>query len=265
MLTFGTSQFWMPFTTGAIFVIPLILFVWMLDRLPPPNIRDIENRTQREPMTRKERIAFFSRFAWGLVLLVMAYTFLTAFRDFRDNFSAEMWNRLGYGKMPAIFTLTEIPVAITVLLVISLIMLIKDNKTALMINFALIIFGFLITGAGTLLFSFHLINPPFWMILTGAGLYLGYVPFNAILFDRLIAAFKIVSNAGFLIYLADSFGYLGSIGVLMYKNFGQPNLNWLNFFKYGAYISCILGILLISFAWIYFSRKEYKSELVKYF
>jgi hypothetical protein len=255
MLTFGTSEFWMPFATGALFAFPLILFVWMLDRLPPPNANDIQNRTRREPMTSKERIEFFSRFALGLVLLILTYALLTAFRDFRDNFSAEMWNTLGYGKMPAIFTLTEIPVAISVLLIISLIMLVKDNKKALMLNFVLIIIGFLLTGMGTLLFSLHLINAPFWMILTGAGLYLGYVPFNAILFDRLIAVFKIVSNAGFLIYLADSFGYLGSIGVLMYKNFGQQQLNWLNFFKYGAYISSTIGILLVIFAWIYFSRK----------
>jgi len=256
MLSFGTSQFWMPFVTGAIFVFPLLLFVGMLDRLPPPNESDINNRTRREPMTRSERVKFFSRFATGLVLLILAYILLTAFRDFRDNFSAEMWNSLGYGKMPEIFTLTEIPVAIFVLIIISFTMLIRNNRKALMINFVLIIIGFLISGGGTLLFNLHFIGAPFWMILTGAGLYLGYVPFNAILFDRLIAAFKIVSNAGFLIYLADSFGYLGSIGVLLYKNFGQSQLNWLSFFKTGAYISSILGIILISLSWIYFRKKN---------
>ena len=48
--------------------------------------------------------------------------------------------------------------------------------------------------------------------MLGLGTYLGYLPFNCLLFDRLIAAFGSVANAGFFIYVADSFGYLGSVG-----------------------------------------------------
>ena len=36
-------------------------------------------------------------------------------------------------------------------------------------------------------FQAHLISPFAWMILAGAGLYMAYTPFNAMLFDRLIA------------------------------------------------------------------------------
>ena len=37
-------------------------------------------------------------------------------------------------------------------------------------------------------------------------------------------------HAGFLIYVSDSFGYLGSVGVMLYKNFGTRDLSWLSFF-----------------------------------
>ena len=88
------------------------------------------------------------------------------------------------------------------------------------------------------------------------GLYLGYIPFNSVFFDRMLATFKYVGTVGFLIYLADSFGYLGSIAVVFYKNFGQPNLSWLEFFLSGGYIISVVGTLLIFGSMIYFHVKH---------
>jgi hypothetical protein len=108
----------------------------------------------------------------------------------------------------------------------------------------------------TFAFQQEWINPVWWIILVGLGLYLGYVPFNSVLFDRLIATFKYVSNVGFLIYLADSFGYLGSISVLFYKNFGQIEVSWLVFFINISYVVSILGSLLMLASLGYFLRKH---------
>lgn len=94
-------------------------------------------------------------------------------------------------------------------------MLVRNNRHALLAIHGVIIFGALLLGASTLAFQAHLLDPLSWMILTGAGLYLGYTPFNAMLFDRMIAALGNAGNAGFLIYIADSSGYLGSIALLL--------------------------------------------------
>ncbi|MBK5280240.1 MAG: hypothetical protein JJE09_15380, partial [Bacteroidia bacterium] len=99
---------------------------------------------------------------------------------------------------------------------------------------------------------------PTWMILVGMGLYFGYIQFNSIFFDRLIATFKYVSTVGFLIYLADSFGYLGSVGVLLFKEFGNTQLSWLEFFMTSGYIMSIAGSFLITASLIYFIAK-YKN------
>ena len=99
-----------------------------------------------------------------------------------------------------------------------------------MINHLIIILGMLLTGVSTFLFQQQMISAPMWMIAIGLGLYLGYVPFNSIFFDRLLAAFNYVGTVGFLIYLADSFGYLGSVGVLFFKEFGYADLSWVDFF-----------------------------------
>jgi hypothetical protein len=98
-------------------------------------------------------------------------------------------------------------------------------------------------------------------VISGFGLYICYVPFNCLFFDRFIAAFKIKGNAGFLIYLADAFGYLGSVTVLLYKNFGQSTLSWLNFFMNGAYIVAGMGVVVTTCSIIYLTKKKKKNKI----
>ncbi|MDX1759102.1 MAG: DUF5690 family protein, partial [Arenibacter algicola] len=97
----------------------------------------------------------------------------------------------------------------------------------------------------------------------GFGLYICYVPFNCIFFDRMIATFRIKGNAGYLIYIADAFGYLGSMGVLLYKNFGQSSLSWLNFFMASTYLIAVLGSIITLVSLFYFKRKYKKNLLVE--
>jgi len=47
------------------------------------------------------------------------------------------------------------------------------------------------------------------MVLTGIGLYLPYVAIHTTIFERLIAITRDRGNLGYLMYLADAFGYLG--------------------------------------------------------
>ncbi|MEM6763498.1 MAG: DUF5690 family protein [Bacteroidota bacterium] len=256
MLHWGVTEFWMPFVTAMIFIIPLVVSVWMLSQIPPPTAEDERLRTKRRPMNRAERISFIKEFGLGLVLLITVYVLLTAFRDFRDNFAAEIWQTLGYGDSPSIFTATEVPVSLGVLLVIGLTVLIKDNMRALIINHLIILVGLVMVAVSTFAFQQGWIGAPLWMILEGLGLYLGYVLYNSVFFERIIAAFKYVSNVGFLIYLADSFGYMGSVGVLLYKNFGQAELSWLSFFEISSYVMAGVGILFTTASLVYFYFKE---------
>jgi MFS family permease len=256
MRDWGTSETWMPLVTSLLFLGPLLVFLWLLDKLPPPSAEDEALRTRRQPMNAAERKRFVSNFWPGIVLFTLAYMFLTAFRDFRDNFSAEVWNTLGYGDSPEIFTTTEIPVSIAVLIVMGSLMMIRNNKLALLINHIIIFIGMVLIGVSTFLFEQHIISPPAWMILIGLGLYLGYVPFNSIFFDRLLAAFKYVGTVGFIMYVADSFGYLASVGVMLFKEFGYAELSWLQFFVSGGYVISLIGSVLIAASMLYFHNKS---------
>lgn len=256
MRDWGVSEFWMPFASAALFFAPLLIFLWLIDKLPPPSAEDEALRTKRQPMSGAERMAFVKTFGPGLVLLILSYAMLTVFREFRDNFSKEIWVSLGYGDKPEIFTQTETPVSITVLVAIAVLMVIKNNRKALIINHLMVIFGMVLTGVSTLLFQQLLISAPVWMTLVGMGLYFGYIQFNSIFFDRLLAAFTYAGTVAFLINLADSCGYVGSVTVLFYKNFGHANLSWLEFFISVGYVLSAAGTLLMAGSLYYFTRKH---------
>jgi hypothetical protein len=249
------SPFWMPAAVGAVFFPLLGLSVWGLSQLPLPSPRDEAERVRRAPMDSAARLRFLRRYGLGIALLVLAYVLITAIRDFRDNFAAEIWTALGFGHAAAVFTASELPVAVLSLTVLGVIIVVRDNMKALLVIHGVVSAGLLLLGLSTLAFQAGLLSPLAWMILSGAGLYMAYVPFNAMLFDRLIAASGTVGTAGFLIYVADASGYLGSCALLVWRNFGLVQLDWLQVFTASAYGASIVGMILIGLSAIYFLRE----------
>lgn len=255
MLHTGVSEQWMPFTTGAIFVIPMVLFVYLLERTPPPTEEDIASRSVRLPMGKEERLKLFHRFTLGLMVIIVTYLFLTVIRDIRDNFMANIWNDLGYGQTSAIFTTTEIPTTLAVLLLMSLLVLIRKNIFAFKLIHGIVLLGFGLAGASSWLFLQQKLDPVYWMTLVGLGLYTAYIPFNSIFFERMIASFRVAGNVGFLIYLADSFGYMGSVGVMLCKEIFQIRLSWAQLYPKAVVVFSIIGIAGTLFSYFYFSKK----------
>ncbi len=255
MVDYGLSQWWMPFATGTLFILPTVFFTWLLNKTPPPTAEDVALRTERKPMNREERKAFLQTFLPGLILLITGYVILTIVRDYRSNFAANIWIELGKGNDTSIFTKTEIPASVVTLFLMGMLVFVKKNIHALLLNHLIIIVGLLLCIASTLFYTNGLLSPFWWMTWLGVGLYMGYVPFNCMLFDRLIATFRYVSNAGFIIYVADSFGYLGSDVVLVMKNFMKVNLSWTEFFIRIILACSSLGIVVTAVAAFYFKRK----------
>ena len=96
--------------------------------------------------------------------------------------------------------------------------------------------------------------------MAGLGLYLGYVPYNAIFFERMIATFHYKSNIGFIIYVADSIGYLGSCALLLTKEFGRPNISWGEFFKEGVVFVAVIGGISAVLSLLYFLQSVQKHN-----
>lgn len=257
--SYHVSEYYMPFLTGAIFMLPLLIFVFCLELLPPPNDEDKRLRTERLPMSAADRKKFLMRFFPGLLLVVISYIMLTIMRDVRDNFEVEIWAGMGI-KTPSIYARIDSIIAALVLIMLSLLILIKKNITAFSIIHLMIILGCVLVGASTIMYNYKIISPITWMTMAGLGLYMGYVPYNAVFFERMIAVFKYKSNIGFAVYVADAVGYLGSVSVLLIKELGGNNISWIDFFNWGTIIVAIIGGLSTALSLVYFLQSAHATK-----
>lgn len=256
----GVSEFWLPFVTGSLFVGPMLGSIYCLTLLPPPTAEDRALRTERRPMSQSERRAFVRDFGPGLVLLIASYVLLTAFRDFRDNFGPEIMKGAGVTN-PALFARTETLVALGVLVMMALLQRVTDNFRAFTLLNGIMLAGGALVGLSTWAYTTGSLSAGNWFLLTGLGLYMGYVPCNGLYFERLVASFRYVSTVGFIVTLADWYGYLGSVGVLLYKNFGQGSISYLDFFINGAYGLAVVYVALVIGSYLYF-RARFRGAAV---
>ena len=247
------DQFWMPFVIGLIFLPPYLLSVWLLNQIPQPTDEDMQSRVERRTMDGNQRWRFVKQFLPGLLMLLIAYFFLTAYRDYRDNFGVEIFRQLGYDETEtAIFTRSELWVAFGVLGALAMLNLIKNNRWGLIGAFAIMTAGVAMMGVGTLLHDAEKISGLTWMVLCGLGSYLAYVPYGTVLFDRLIASTRTVGTAVFAIYVADAVGYGGAICVLLSKDLLAGDVSRLEFFRSFTYFLSLLGIVLLIASCCYF-------------
>lgn len=256
MDNFGISEFWMPFTTGLLFIIPLVIFANVLNKIPAPNEEDIALKKERKTLSREERKSLIKKFFLPLAGVTVLYISLTVLRDFRDNFSREIWDEMNGKTDSSIFTLTEIPISIMVLLILGFMVKVKDNLKAFAYYHYILFGGIISVALSTFFFQSGIISPFLWMTVSGFGMYLCYIPFNGIYFDRMIAAFKIKGNVGFFIYFVDAFGYLGSVSVLFLKNLSSGNQSWLQFYINLNYIIAATVLLFAVAAFLAFQEKS---------
>ena len=210
-------------------------------------------------MNADERKGFLQRFLPGILLTLVIYILLTIMRDVRDNFEVEIWKGLG-NKDNTIYTKIDTFISIIVLIAMSSLILIRKNIRAFSVIHLMIISGCLCIVIGTVLFNIGVIGVMPWMTMAGLGLYLGYVPYNAIFFERMIASFHYKSNIGFIIYVSDSIGYLASVSILLVKELGHPTISWTEFFKGGVLVVGIVGAICATLSLIYFLRSARKSK-----
>lgn len=262
---FQVSEYWMPFLTGLLFVLPLLLFVACLELVPPPDEQDVRLRARRSAMNTGSRKKLLRDFFPGLCLTVAAYLVLTVMRDIRDNFEVEIWAGMGVAAS-GIYAKVDSLIALLVLALMSLLILVRDNLTAFTIIHCLILAGCLLFGGTAFLFSPDTISPALWMTATGLGLYMAYIPYNAIFFERMIASFRVNGNVGFVMYIADAMGYLGSVSMLLVKELGVTEMSWGDFFRQGGLVIGLFGsgCVIASLCWFRYKaillRKEAERE-----
>jgi hypothetical protein len=259
LLQRGVSEAWMPFVAGLVFAGPLVPLLWMLWRIPPPDLADEAHRAPRAPMSRADRWAFFQKHSGGLVLLVLFFLFVTVLRSMRQDFAPEIWKGLGATIQPAIFAQSETLIALCVVVVSGLTVLISNNRTAFFTSLGVSIAGLLLVVGAVVSLRSGGLSPFAFMVLAGLGLYLPYVAIHTTIFERLIAMTRDRGNIGYLMYLADSFAYLGYVVVMLARNFARAPGSFVDFFVAAAWTVSLAAIVAVALAWRYFAVRTIAS------
>ncbi len=234
------SEFWMPALIGAVALPLLALLGYALNRLPQPTEEDIALKSERETLNGRQRWELFKNFMPFLTMLFVANIAIVVLRDIKEDFLVNIIDMSGYS--PWLFTQIDSVVTLTILA----------------------IFGLIITGMMVMAFvSFGQermgLSPVTWLFLQSLCLYMAYLTFQTIFFDRFIACFKIRGNVGFFIVLTDFLGYTGTILVLVLKEFVGTRLDWAVFYnQLAGYVGIFCcATFVASFVYL---RQRYRKE-----
>lgn len=242
---FEMGSFWMPYWTGMVFIIPLYFSLSILKKIPNPSAAEAAVKQERVPLNGVNRIKLLKELWAPLGAIVLFYALLTAIRDFRDSFISEIWLDLGNENPLLNFSTTELLIAFFVLIIIASLNWFSDHLAVMNMYFLMFTISMILTILSTYLFQIGMLHPYWWIVISGFGIFLCYVPFNGLFFDRFIAFAKLSANAGFFIYLADAMGYLSSIGVLLIKGSMRESISWLDFFAQMNYLIGFFGLICV--------------------
>lgn len=254
LLEQGVPERWMPCVAGLLFLLPLALFTWMLTRIPRPSALDVEARSARVPMDASDRWALFRRYVPGLTALLLVYLLVTILRSVRADFAPEIWRGL-QGSAPAgVYAWSETLVGACVLVLFASMVLLRDNRHAFFVGLALAAGGSGLVAVALVALHAGALTPFAFMVLHGVGLYLPYIAVHTTVFERLLAMTRDRGNVGYLLYLADSWGYLGYVAVLFARSWlGAPD-HFLSFFTTLSWTIALSCLVLVVPCWRYFAR-----------
>ncbi len=258
------SERWMPFLAGLVFLIPICFFVWMLHQVPPPTQMDQVARSPRDPMRKEDRWRILKTYSVGIGAIAGMYLLVSILRSLRDDFAREILTGLGATIKSSDYASIDFWVMLVATLANASAVFMKDNRKALELAFATCSVGFAVILASILGHRFWFsLSPAMLMVLIGAGLYLPYVAVHTTVFERIIACTRDRANVGFMMYVADSVGYLGYAILILAKNFFIGQIPETKFAEVFLWI-CILGagasMVMVAIAWQRFRTIENRSD-----
>ena len=224
------DEFWMPALIGAVALPILALLGFALNALPQPTAEDIA---------------------------MVANIVIVVLRDIKEDFLVNIIDVSNYS--PWLFAQIDSVVTLIILTIFGLMVLVKDNLKALSILFCLIIAGMILMSVISFGQERFQLSPVTWLFVQSLCLYITYLTFQTIFFDRFIACFRIRGNVGFFIVMTDFLGYTGTMFVLIFKEFCHPDIDWAVFYnQFAGYVGIFCCILFVcSFVYL---RQRYQKE-----
>lgn len=230
------GQFWMPAVIGA-FALPLLVFMgYMLKRLPHPTEEDIALRNERVTLDGNGRKLLFRSYAPILTLLFVGNFMLLVLRDIKEDFLVNILDMSNQSSW--LFAQVDTIVTLVILGIFAAFVFFRSNIRALMCLMGLVIAGCLVMTYVSLNYEALDWQPVVWLFVQSLCLYIAYLTFQTIFFDRFIACFRIRGNVGFFIAIIDFIGYMGTVTLLSTKEFLNFDMEWFALYNHMA---CAVG------------------------
>lgn len=256
------DEFWMPALIGACALPVLLLLGRALECLPAPTQADIALKSERGTLNGKQRRELFKSFMPFLTFLFIANTVLVILRDIKEDFLVSIIDISAYS--PWLFTRIDSVVTLIILTLFSLMFFIKNNLTALSVLFGLITAGMIVLSVVSFGQEHFRLSPVAWLFIQSLCLYIAYLTFQTVFFDRFIACFRIQGNTGFFIVTTDFLGYTGTVLALVLKEFCNPGIDWAVFYnRFAGYVGLVCCVaFLCSFVYLHLRfRKENRAAV----
>lgn len=253
------SEFWMPALIGGI-ALPLLCFTgWMMTKFPPPNERDIALRSVRVTLNGQQRMQLFYKYMPLLLMLFAANLLLTVQRDIKEDFivcivDVSTISSWAFAQIDSVATFV-------MLAVFALLATTYNHLKVLCILLILSTMGMgtiALLGANSEMYG---LPTTIWLFLQSLCLDIAYLSFQTIFFERFIACFKIKGNVGFFIITIDFVGYMGTLGLLLFKEFYASHIDWAEFYGLmSIYIGSVCCVFFIgSMIYIIYEKLKKKS------
>lgn len=255
------GEFWMPAFIGA-FALPLLaLLGYILNRLPQPTAEDVEAKSQRVTLDSKQRKALFYNFMPVLLLLFVANLLLVILRDIKEDFLVKIIDMNEHSSW--MFAQVDSIVTLIILTLFGMMVFVKSNIKVLVILLSMVVVGTATMSYVSLNYDTLQLDTVTWLFVQSLSLYIAYLCFQSIFFDRFIACFKVKGNVGFFIVTIDFIGYTGTVLVLMFKEFFSTDINWLQFYnQMSGYVGIVCSVAFAC-SIIYLVQRHNREALLR--
>lgn len=261
MDTLHIGEFWMPAFIGA-FALPLLaLLGYILTRLPQPTSQDIAAKSQRVTLNGKQRKDLFMNFLPVLILLFVANLMLVILRDIKEDFLVKIIDMSEHSSW--LFAQVDSVVTLIILALFGMMVFVKSNIKVLVILLSMVVAGTATMSFVSLNYDTLQLDTITWLFIQSLSLYVAYLCFQSIFFDRFIACFKIKGNVGFFIVTIDFIGYTGTVLVLMFKEFFNTDINWLDFYNQMSGYVGIICTIAFTCSIIYLVQRHNRETLLQ--
>lgn len=225
----GVDPFWMPAIIGGVAFVLLVVLAFALNALPDPSAEDRAACAERVPMDGRQRRQIFLRFAPLLTMLFAANLFVTVIRDIKEDF---LVNIVDTSQLSAwAFSGVDAVVTAIILLLFLAVSLIRSHLNVLCTLLVLVLVSMFALVYVAWNYDWLALSPLAWLFVQSLGVYTAFLSFQTLFFERFVACYHICGNVGFFIVTIDFIGYVGTVGVLVFKELFAGELDWLAFYN----------------------------------